>query len=416
MATKAVVLAAGAGTRMVSDIPKVLHEICGRTILARVVGSLKEAGISEIAVVVGFKAEDVKAAFGGEGLSFVKQEKLLGSGDALRSALGFLEDAGGDVVVTCGDAPLITKETYKGLVEKRKKDKAACVVLTAEVKDPAHYGRIVRSVGGDVLKIVEANDASVKERAIKEVNVGTYCFDASALLRHIGGIKENRNKKEFYLTDIVEILVKEKKKVTALVAPDSEAIGVNSRKDLAEAGRIINERVIDRLMASGVTVADPRNTYVSEDAVIGKDTVIFPCTAIEGKVTIGSSCRIGPFARIRPGSRLADNVEVGNFVEVCRTEIRENTRVKHHTYLGDAFIGRDVNIGAGVITANYDGKSKNRTVIKDGAFIGVGVTLIAPVEVGKKAKVGAGSVVTKNKNVPDGGVVVGVPARPFAKK
>lgn len=412
---KAVILAAGLGTRMKSDVPKVLHQVGSSTILGRVISSLKKAGVSDITVVVGHKADAVRKNFEKENVKFVIQKELLGSGDALKSARVAIKGFKGSILVTCGDTPLITEQTYKNVLKSREINKAACVVLTSNLEDPYAYGRIVRAKSGDVLRIVEEKDATDAEKRIKEINVGTYCFDGGELDKYIDEIKLNEKKKEFYLTDIIEIMVGKGKKVCRELCGAEEAMGINSRKDLAAVNKAMNKRAAERLMESGVTIIDPDNTYIEEGAEIGKDTVIYPCTVIDKDTKIGCGCKIGPFARIRSGSKIGDDVEVGNFVEINRTEIGEHTKVKHHAYLGDAIVGKNVNVGAGTITANYDGKTKNRTIVKDGAFLGVGVTLIAPVEIGKNAKVGAGSVVTKNKNVKDGETVVGVPARPYKK-
>jgi len=255
----------------------------------------------------------------------------------------------------------------------------------------------------------------LEEKKINEINVGTYCFARECLKEFISGIKLNKKKKEFYLTDIVDIFVTRGKKVAAAHCDSEEAIGINSRKDLSRVNAIMNKKKIENLMEKGVTIVDPETTYIDESAIIGRETVIFPNTVIEEDVEIKRACRIGPFARLRPGTRLSEEVEIGNFVEICRTKIGTKTRVKHHTYLGDAIVGRRVNIGAGVITANYDGKNKFCTKIEDDAFIGVGVIFVAPVKIGKGAKIGAGSVVTKNKNVGAGETVMGVPARPYKR-
>jgi bifunctional UDP-N-acetylglucosamine pyrophosphorylase/glucosamine-1-phosphate N-acetyltransferase len=411
----AVILAAGLGTRMRSDIPKVLHRIGSETILGKVISSLERSGVTDIIAVVGHGAEEVERLFK-DRARFVRQTELLGSGDALKQAMGSLKEGRGHVLVTCGDTPLITDETYKRLAETSARERTSCVVLSCIAQAPASYGRIVRDKDGNVKKIVEEKDASAGEKKINEVNVGTYCFDRADLKEHIARIKINEKKKEFYLTDMVDILAKSGKKIISVSCDFDEAIGINSRKDLAEANKMANTRTIERLMESGVTVIDPDNTYIDDSVEVGRDTIIFPNTVIEKDVKIEGGCRIGPFARLRPGTRVAKGAEIGNFVELCRTEIGENTKVKHHTYLGDTVVGKNVNIGAGTITANYDGKDKYRTVIKDNAFIGVGAVLIAPVTVGEDARVGAGSVVTKNKDVPAGGTVIGVPARPLDKK
>ncbi len=406
----AVILAAGLGTRMKTDIPKVLHPVGSGTILGKTISRLKEAGISDIIAVVGYKADAVESVFKGE-MRFVRQPELLGSGDALARAAEHLEEDEENVLVTCGDTPLITGETYRKLFQAHISQKAACTLLTCRVSDPTSYGRIVRDSNGDVLKIIEDKDLSDEERKITEINVGTYCFRKDDLKRFIRDIKINEKKKEFYLTDIVDILRQNSKKIASESCSADEALGINSRKDLAAVNKIANMKVIERLMGSGVTVIDPDTTYIDDTAVIGKDTVIFPGTVIESSVKIADNCRIGPFARLRPGTRLSRGVEIGNFVELCRTEVGEGTKIKHHTYLGDTTVGSNVNIGAGTIVANYDGKNKYCTVIENGAFIGVGAVLIAPVKIGKNAKVGAGSVVTKNKDVPAGETVVGIPAK-----
>lgn len=407
----AVILAAGLGTRMKSDIPKVLHPIGSDTVLGRVVANLNKAGVTDIVTVVGHKAELVEKLFEGK-TRFVKQTELLGSGDALLRAMGSLGSAE-EVLVTCGDTPLITAETYRELVDGHMKGGTSCTVLTCVMEDPFSYGRIVRGADSSVLKIVEQKDATDSEKAIREINVGSYCFEAEDLKKFIREIKMNEKKKEFYLTDIVDILNANGKKTRAHVCAAEESIGINSRKDLAMANDLANRKKLDELMEAGVTVIDPNSTYIDISAEVGRDTVVYPCTYIEGDVKVGSGCKIGPFARLRPGTRIHDRAEVGNFVELCRTEIGEGTKVKHHTYLGDTVVGKNANIGAGVITANYDGVKKSRTIIEDDVFVGIGARFIAPVKIGRGAVIGAGSVVTKNKDVAPGQTVAGIPAKPF---
>ena len=410
----AVILAAGLGTRMKTDLPKVLHPVGSGTILGKVISSLKKAGVGDIIAVVGYKAELVESSFKDK-VKFVRQEELLGSGDALKCALGAIKKDTTIVLVTCGDAPLITEETYKGIIKTHEEEEADSTLLTCRVDEPASYGRIVRGPGGEILKIVEEKDASAEEKRINEINVGTYCFEKDLLEKYIHDIEINKKKKEFYLTDIIDIFVRNKKCIASVACQPDEAIGINTRKDLALVNKLANMKKIEKLMEEGVTVIDPETTYIDEDASVGKDTVIFPSTVIEGSVKIGARCKIGPFARIRPGTVLDDEVTIGNFVEINRTKIGTGTRVKHHTYLGDALVGKDVNIGAGTITANYDGKSKHTTVIEDEASVGVGVVFIAPVKIGKSSTIGAGSVVTKNKDVPPGETVAGIPAKPLKK-
>ncbi|MFH1665792.1 MAG: NTP transferase domain-containing protein [Candidatus Omnitrophota bacterium] len=408
----AVILAAGEGTRMKTKLPKVLHKVGSMTMLGKVISNLKEAGVADIVVVVGYKAEQVEELFKGQ-VRFVRQTELLGSGDALIRAMGSLGETSGKVLVTCGDAPLIPSETYRKMT--REKEGVSCVVLTCEVPDPSAYGRIVRDAGGNVRNIAEEKDATREEKEIREINVGTYCFLRGDLERFLKEIKMNEKKREFYLTDIIGILTANGKKVASESCGIEEMIGINSRKDLALASGIVNRKKLEELMVSGVTIVDPDTTRVDETASVGRDTVVFPFTVIEGDVMVGEGCKIGPFAHLRSGTTLADDVEIGNFVEVCRTEIGSGTRVKHHAYLGDAVIGKCVNIGAGAVTANYDGRKKNSTVIGDNASIGAGAVLVAPVKVGRGATVGAGSVVTKMKDVADGETVVGIPARSIYK-
>ncbi|NQT32234.1 MAG: bifunctional N-acetylglucosamine-1-phosphate uridyltransferase/glucosamine-1-phosphate acetyltransferase [Candidatus Omnitrophica bacterium] len=408
--TTAVILAAGLGTRMKSEIPKVLHSVGSSTVLGKVVTNLKKAGIKNIIAVVGYKAELIEKQFKGE-LKFVTQKELLGSGDALKQALDALDEGCPGVLVTCGDTVLITSATYEKLASTHLNEKASCTLLTASLDDPHAYGRIVRGAGGDVEKVIEEKDASREEKKIREINVGSYCFNGPDLEKFIHDIEINEKKKEFYLTDIVNILVSNGKTIASAGCEADEAIGINSRKDLAVVNNIINKKTLEKNMDSGVTVVDTETTFIDETAKIGKDTIIYPNTVIEGDVEIGSGCKIGPFARLRPGTKVSRDVEIGNFVEMTRTEVGEGTKIKHHAYLGDARIGRNVNIGSGTMTANYDGKNKNRTEIEDNVLIGVGAILIAPVKIGKGAQVGAGSVVTKNKNVAAGATVAGIPAK-----
>ncbi|MDD3906268.1 MAG: NTP transferase domain-containing protein [Candidatus Omnitrophica bacterium] len=411
---KAVILAAGRGTRMKSDEPKVLHAILGKPMIEYVLDSVGDAGVSGIIVVAGYGShllrETVKDA------RIVVQKKLLGSGDAVLSAHSALKNYSGDVLVICGDTPLIRAETIKKLIAKHVSSGAAATILTAKLDDPGSYGRITRDAIGRVTGIVEKENASDSERRINEINVGTYCFKAVELFQSLKRVRPDNKKKEVFLTDTIAILRDAGKMIESFQTDDpGEGVGVNTRIDLAESAAILKKRFLAELMLSGVTIEDPFSTTIFPGAKIGKDTIIRSNTVIESDVEIGSGCCIGPFARIRPHVRIGNNVEVGNFVEVNRTKIGDGTKVKHHTYLGDAQLGRNVNIGAGTITANYDGKSKNATIIGDGAFIGVGAVLIAPLRIGKRATVGAGAVVPKNHNVPPGAVVVGVPARVYKK-
>jgi len=406
----AIVLAAGRGTRMKSDLPKVLHNILGKPMIMHVLGAIERAGIDETILIAGHGNVLLKKCVGDR--KILIQKALLGSGDAVNTARKALSKYSGDIVVICGDTPLIKSETIKALVSAHAESGASATVMTVKLDDPTGYGRIVRGDGNRIRKIVEEDSSNPYEKAIEEINVGTYCFKAKDLFDALSKIKADNKKGEYYLTDAVEILNKASGVVNAFMIDDAdEAIGVNTRVDLARAAGIMNRRVLEKLMLAGVTVEDPATTVIYPDAKIGKDSIVRPNTIIESDVEIGAGSSIGPFARIRSHVRLGKNVEVGNFVELVRTVIGDNTKVKHHTYLGDSVIGRDVNIGAGTITANFDGKNKNRTIIEDGASVGVGVRLIAPVKVGKRAILGAGCVITKNHNVPAGATVAGVPAK-----
>ncbi|MFH1593392.1 MAG: NTP transferase domain-containing protein [Candidatus Omnitrophota bacterium] len=406
----AVILAAGRGTRMKSKLPKVLMKLHSRPLLEFVINTLDAVPVTKKVLVVGFEANMVKNAF--PGIETVVQDELLGSGDAVKKAKAALSRFKGDILVICGDTPFISKETIRKLVKRHRKDKASCTLLTANVSDPEGYGRILRDTEGAIINIVEEKDASVYEKSIGEINVGCYFFAKKDLFSSLEKVKMNAKKGEYYLTDVIGMLAKGSGKISSVNCEDPmEAHGINSRLDLAKAGKIIKESASDLLMLNGVTIVDPNTTYIDMDAKIERDTVIYPNTVIERDVIIGKDCRIGPFARIRRGTRIDDNVEIGNFVEIVRSTISTGTKIKHLSYFGDAKIGRNVNVGAGTITANYDGKKKNKTIIENDASIGVGVVLIAPVKIGRKATVGAGSVVTKNKNVPPRATFVGVPAK-----
>ena len=411
----AIILAAGRGTRMKSACPKVLHEMLGKPMINHIIDILNSSGIDDIIIVGGYGSDLLKEAVSPH--KVVIQKELLGSGDAIQTARTALGKLKGDLLVICGDTPLIRPETIKRIIDAHTKKRSSATVLTVHLDDPTGYGRIVRAPDDTVSAIVEEVAATECEKALNEINVGTYCFDAADLFDALDQVKPNSVKKEYFLTDVFGVLRHKHKRVDALVTDDAdESIGVNTRRDLSEATAILKKRVIESLMDNGVTIVDPSTTIIYPDVRIGKDTTIYPHTIIESNVSIGEECAIGPFTRIRPGVKLADNVEVGNFVELVRTEVGKNTKVKHHTYLGDAIVGADVNIGAGVITANFDGRKKHRTVIKDKCFIGIGARLVAPVTIGKLALVGAGAVVLKGHNVRPGSVVAGVPAKEITRK
>ncbi len=410
-----IILAAGKGTRMKSKVPKILHPVCGKPLIQYVIDTVSAVGSLKICVVIGHQAHSVKKYLGNK-VTTIVQKKLLGTADAVKIAGRYLRNHKGNVLVLCGDTPLLNKNTIKQLIQCHQKSKAICTFLTAFVEDSTRYGRVIRDEKGSPIAIREEKDASRLEKNINEINVGVYCFKGEELLKGLEAIKVNPRKKEYYLTDIIDILSKRGKKIETVTTQDhQEGIGVNTREDLAFVESVVRKRILENFMRQGVTIVDPLTTYIDADAKIGQDTVIRPFTVIENSVRIGRRCIIGPFARLRPGTRIGNNAEVGNFAEISRSELGDYTLMKHFSFLGDAQVGSRVNIGAGTVTANYDGRRKNKTRIRDGAFIGSDSILVAPVTIGKKAITGAGCVVTKGKVVPDKGVVVGVPAKLISK-
>jgi bifunctional UDP-N-acetylglucosamine pyrophosphorylase/glucosamine-1-phosphate N-acetyltransferase len=311
----------------------------------------------------------------------------------------------------------LSKGIVAATIRKHRLSKASATVLTATIDNPHGYGRIVRSASGDITAIREQKDASDTEDKIKEINVGVYCFRSKDLFESLKKVKLNSGKKEFYLTDVVELLLAQGKKVSTFTTQDETvAFGINTREDLAQAQAIIRRRILSKHMLSGVTIIDPLTTFIEAGVTIGRDTVIHPMSVIHTDVRIGKNCSIGPMAHIRPGTRISDGVEIGNFAEVSRSFLGRGVLQKHFSFLGDAQVGERVNIGAGVVTANYDGVNKNKTLIGPQAFIGSDAILVAPNKIGARAVIGAGSVVSKGRNIPAGMVAVGVPARVIKKR
>lgn len=407
----AIILAAGEGTRMKSELPKVLHVICGRPMIAYALDIAASAGAKRPIVVLGHGADAVKTKLPKE-VKTVIQSKQLGTGDAVLAAKRALSGAG-DVLILYADTPLLRRTTIQRLIESHFKTGATCTLLTAHLADPGGYGRIVRNETGAVVGIIEEAEANAAQRAIREVNVGPLICKAPALAEALATVKPSASKKELYLTHIISHIARQDgvKIHVARVEEVSEALGINSRTELARAIGVIRQRIVDAHLHNGVTIEDTQTTFIDHGVSIGTDTVIHPHTVIESGVSIGKRCSIGPFARLRGGVAVADDVRLGNFVELVRTKIGPHVRINHVSYLGDATVEQDANIGAGTITANYDGKEKHPTHIGKGAFIGSDTVLIAPVRIGARAVTGAGSVVTREHHVPDQGVVVGVPAR-----
>jgi bifunctional UDP-N-acetylglucosamine pyrophosphorylase/glucosamine-1-phosphate N-acetyltransferase len=443
VSVRAIVLAAGKGTRMKSALPKVMHEICGRPMLWYTLRALREAGVDDIVVVTNREVEPALAAFGVRG---VLQEPQHGTGHAVQVGLAALEESDGSIVVAYGDMPLIDAQTFRGVIAAID-DGAALALVTARMPLPSNFGRIVRR-GGGVAKIVEARDCTPDERGLDEMNAGIYAYDEAKLRAVIGELRDDNAQREFYLTDTVELLLGQGESVVPVVAADHRLVlGINDRVELAAARAILNARLCETHMRAGVTIVDPATTYLEPDLIIGADTTIFPNTTIGGETTIGAGAHIGPntriawsqiaenvritesvvtettiaaraaigpFAHLRAGTDVGTGVHIGNFVELKKTTMYAGAKAGHLAYLGDATVGERANIGAGTITCNYDGKNKHRTQIGADAFIGSNSSLVAPVSVGDRGMTGAGAVVIRD--VADGERVVGNPARALPPK
>lgn len=401
MDIKAVILAAGKGTRMKSETtPKVLHEIMGKTLLGYVLDNVKNF-VSEEFVIVGHHAQEVE--------NFVKnnytdartvlQIPQLGTGHAVSMVCPYLENFDGVVLILCGDTPLIKEETLKEFVNFHLAQNSDLTVMSTIFDNPANYGRIIRDKDNSLKCIVEEKDATLEQKAVKEVNAGIYCLNWGKVKSAFSQLKTNNAQGEYYLTDIIAWGKEQKLNVNAYILQDSNEIyGINSRINLAQAGKIMNKRNLEKYMQNGVTIVDPDSTWISEDTEIGQDTIIYPSTYIEGKNKIGKNCKIGPCAHLRGGVEVCDNVKVGNFVEVKKSRISSNTNVGHLSYIGDSELGEHVNIGAGTITANYNPitKTKSKTILKDNVKVGSNSVLVAPVTVEEGANIGAGGIITKN--------------------
>ncbi|HEY6001046.1 MAG TPA: bifunctional UDP-N-acetylglucosamine diphosphorylase/glucosamine-1-phosphate N-acetyltransferase GlmU [bacterium] len=431
------VLAAGRGTRMRSSIAKVLHPVLGRPLLAWPLDVARALPAARRAVIVGFQAQAVARALPA-GFETVVQPKLWGTGHAVRQARRLFAGPG-DTVVLSGDIPLLTAATVRRLVAAHRRRRATVTFLTARPADPSGYGRVVRCGEGRVKAIVEHDDAPPGVREIREVNAGVYCFENRFLDRALGRLRAANRQEEYYLTDVIAAAVRAGLRVEGLACADAEEmLGVNDRAQLAHATAVLRRRILERLMRAGVTVADPASTWVEPGVRVGADTVLLPGTALEGstvvaarchigpfarlrdtrvgpgavvrdccvleEATVGAGCRVGPFAHLRPGTRLGAGARVGNFVETKKARLGAGAKASHLSYLGDAEIGRRVNIGAGTITCNYDGVSKFRTTIGDDVFVGSDTQLVAPVSVGAGALIAAGTTVTKD--VPAGALAV----------
>lgn len=400
MDIKSIILAAGKGTRMKSNKSKVLHEIFGKTLLGYVLDNVKNI-TNENFIIVGHCADEVEKYVNEnyENIKTVLQTPQLGTGHAVSMVCPELENYKGLVLILCGDTPLIREETLRKFIEFHNEKKSDLTVMSAIFDNPANYGRIIREKDNSLKCIIEEKDANNEQKAVKEVNAGIYCLNWEKVKPAFSQLTSANAQGEYYLTDIIEWGKKNSLCVNAYTMENNEEIfGINSRVQLAEAAKILQKRINEKLMLSGVTIVDSQTTYISADTEIGQDTVIYPCTYIEGKNKIGKNCKIGPMAHLRGGVEIADNVKIGNFVEVKKSRISSNTNAGHLSYIGDSELGSNVNIGAGTITANYNPltKVKDKTILKDNVKIGSNTVLVAPVEIGEGANVGALSVITKN--------------------
>ncbi|MCK5001154.1 MAG: NTP transferase domain-containing protein [Anaerohalosphaera sp.] len=390
----AIVMAAGQSTRMNTKLPKVLHEVCGRPMLEYVLDACRTAGVQKVIVVVGYGKDQIMARYADDSdVVFVEQKEQLGTGHAVMCCREHLEGLKGQVLILCGDAPLIRSETLKTLINKHEQEKSRATLATTVMDDPSGYGRIERDSYGNIQGIVEHNDCSEKQLAIQEINPGYFYFDVPILLEALKKITPNNVKNEYYLTDALHITIAEGHKVTAVtaVAPE-DAMGVNNRFQLSQASKIMQQRIQERLMENGVTIVDPPNTWIDARAEIGQDTVIEPFTYIHGQVKVGRDCRIGPFAYLREDATLGSDVVLGVFTEIKSSTLGDGVRARHHSYIGNADVRENVNIGAGTITANFDGKNIHHTTIGKDSFVGSGAVLIAPLEISDNSHIKPGTV------------------------
>lgn len=425
MKLKAIILAAGAGTRMKSKIPKVLHKVCGKTMLGHVIDVASETNVEESIAVVGHGADKVKESLSPD-VKTVMQFERLGTGHAVMMAEEYIED--GTVLVLSGDGPLITEETLNKIMENHKKQDFKATVLTTDLENPKGYGRIIRDSKGQLEKIVEEKDATEEEKAIREINSGIYCFDGKALKEALPKLTSDNSQKEYYLTDVLYILRNMGLKVGVYKTENYEEImAVNSRVQLAEVEAIMRRRIAKKHMENGVTIINPDHTYIENNVTIGPDTIIYPGATLTGNTIIGENViigensriensniangvevksstivnsivdkntKIGPYAYLRPNSKIGENVKIGDFVEVKNSTIGDNSKASHLSYIGDATIGSNVNVGCGVVFVNYDGKNKNRTIVEDNVFVGSNSNLIAPVTIRENAYIACGSTIT----------------------
>lgn len=422
---------------MKSDLPKVLHKVCGKEMVNIVIDTMKKSGIDDVNVIIGKGAELVEEATKKQNVSYSFQKEQLGTGDAVKCAREFLKGKKGTVAIFTGDAPLITESTVKKTLEFHEVGGYAATVLTSIVDDPEGYGRIIRNKDGSLKKIVEHKDCNEEELCVKEINSAMYCFDIENLLNNLDKINNNNAQGEYYLTDVIEILESQGKKVGAISVPFEQTLGINSRVQLSEVAQIMKKRINNFHMENGATIIDPNNTYIGLDVEIGSDTIIYPGNVLEGNTVIKGNCTlypnsridnsviekgvtiqssvildshvgenttVGPYAYIRPESKVGNNVRIGDFVEIKKSTIGDGTKVSHLTYIGDAEVGGNCNFGCGTVVVNYDGKEKHKTIIGNHSFIGCNTNLVSPVTVEDNTYIAAGSTITDK--VPEGAFAI----------
>lgn len=433
----ATILAAGEGKRMKSETPKVLHKVCGKEMVNHVIDVMRKSGMDDVNVIVGRGAEKVKEATKTRTVTYSLQEKQLGTGHAVMSAREFLQGKSGIVAIFTGDAPLIQEDTVTSLINFHEQGAFKATILTSIIEEPGAYGRVIRDANNNVEKIVEAKDCSEDEKKVNEINAGMYCFDIESLLNSLDKLSNNNAQGEYYLTDVIGILKNEGFKVGAMVTDFEETIGVNSRIELADVEKILRRRINRKHMENGVTIIDPDSTYIGSDVEIGQDTIIYPGNVLEGKTIIKDKCMlypnsrisdsviesgvniqssvileshvgegttVGPYAYLRPETSIGKNARIGDFVEIKKSTIGDNTKVSHLTYIGDAEVGSGCNFGCGTVVVNYDGKKKNKTIIGNNVFVGCNTNLVSPVKLEDNTYTAAGATITET--VPEGALAI----------
>ena len=435
--TAVIIMAAGKGKRMKSNLPKVLHNLAGKPILNYVLDTVYQLEAKRKILIVGYKSDQIRELIGDK-IEYVEQKEQLGTAHAVLQTKKLLSDFKGDVLILSGDVPFLRVKILKKLLKYHQANNFCCTLVSAILKNPKGYGRIIRDKKGDIKGIIEEVDLSADKKKIGEVNSGIYCFNKEKLFQTLKKITTDNKPKEYYLTDTVKLLLSEGLTIGNIIIKDySEILGINNRLDLADASKKVYQKTLQDLMVQGVTIVDTNSTFIEQGVKIGQDSIIYPFTIIEKNTKIGKNCiigpnshlidskigkgvkvwastiedsnieeeaKIGPYAHLRPGTVVKKGAKIGNFVEVKKSTIGEGSKASHLTYLGDTIIGKRVNIGAGTITCNYDGEKKNKTIIEDGVFIGSNNTLVAPVKLGKDSYTGAGSTITED--VPAGNLAI----------